>query len=170
MRGQCVANVATYVYPRSQSATILEVMSTTYKLNGGILSIYIKQDDVLMKTLPYILASHADYFKEGYTKSMLMSSPVSTSLVFVTETLRIIIPEVYFYNSSLDMIHARVYLIRPNLYGNDSADLLFVFDMTRKLGNKINWRHFELRNIWRVFPNCQTSGWALRAIAAENMK
>ena len=170
LSANCYADIPTVAPIKSRLYSALNLMSTTYKLNGNELSVFINQSTSLTKTLPFVLKMEPNFFKSSYTRTMLESSPVTISVIFSEESLRIIIPSLYAFNLRLDKIHVRVYLVHPDLYGNDTADIMYVFNMGRQLCKKINWYHFDMRNVSRAFPDYQESSWVLNAIMVENMK
>ena len=89
---------------------------------------------------------------QDISETTLNTQPNMISMGFIFQMLPVATKEVYDNNKGADHCVFTQSLSVVDDYGNDKKILMFSYNFTRALYNKINWDHFPAQNMVKVGP------------------
>jgi hypothetical protein len=104
------------------------------------------------------------------TETAMNVLPLSLTGVVLTETYAAAIPAIYSEKTAINSLRVIGAITSADTYGNVASHVAMSFGFDRSLYQRINWEHFDVRNIMKVARGPATlSQWYRSSTAAEAM-
>lgn len=129
----------------------------TFKRSGqvGNLEEVFDRDTVIRK-IPDM--QKAGLLNSDITQTAINMAPNSAVGTVTLIWTPVVLPSA-FESYPINKLHTNVYSLTRDAYGNAEKHLIYSFDFTRSLYQRINWNHFDANGLMKVAPGFRFSPW-----------